>query len=135
MKSFSRADGLSIANMVLIIFVLTRTKCVSTVSKKKKKCVSTVSRKGHLLSLSCEKLKIQKKGERKKEKEKPLTLSIEWNSAKMGTNLKRSKDGFTDIYKREMGLFRPRNAARRFSASEVSILFSLFVILWISQLS
>ncbi|ESR37906.1 transducin/WD40 repeat-like superfamily protein [Citrus sinensis] len=37
----------------------------------------------------------------------------------MGTNLKRSKDGFTDIYKREMGLFRPRSVARRFSASEV----------------
>lgn len=47
----------------------------------------------------------------------------------MGRNLKRSKDGFTDIYKREMGLFRPRNVARRFSASEVSILFSLLLIL------
>lgn len=37
----------------------------------------------------------------------------------MEMSLKGSRDGFTDIYRREMGFSRPRSVARRFSASEV----------------
>ncbi|KAH7560969.1 hypothetical protein ACOSP7_016501 [Xanthoceras sorbifolium] len=39
----------------------------------------------------------------------------------MDWSYKGAKDGFTEIYRREMGLSRPRNVARRFSASQVLV--------------
>ncbi|KAK1589151.1 hypothetical protein Q3G72_030966 [Acer saccharum] len=39
----------------------------------------------------------------------------------MDWSYKGAKDGFTEIYRREMGFSRPRNVARRFSASQVLV--------------
>lgn len=77
MKSFSRADGLSIANIVLIIFVFTWTQCVSTVSKNKRKNAFQMFLGKATSYLSHVKNSKYKRKEKEKEKEKPLTLSIE----------------------------------------------------------
>ncbi|TXG73931.1 hypothetical protein EZV62_002510 [Acer yangbiense] len=39
----------------------------------------------------------------------------------MDWSYKGAKDGFTEIYRREMGFSRPRNVARRFSASQILV--------------
>ena len=40
----------------------------------------------------------------------------------MEASRKIVRDGFAEIYNRELGLSQPRNFSRRFSASEVKIL-------------